>query len=546
MQVPGSGSRAQPVQQLGAGAGPEGAVHVLGLAVQLQGALPGALPPALVVLANLAEVLADRLGPGDAGAERHRAPHGPFAARVLYPRFGQGPQAADDADALVQGQLLALPHGALHALRDDGLVHPQHDDPVVGQELLVHRVGEVEHMQVLPVDSLVVHGYQLGALLLGDLRRARSVDPGGGRHVEPLLALDLVVDAGERGRLLARQGHARGAVGLVADDQVEGRQAVLALGVDQHLDGVVGREDHRHPLGALRARLPRQGPGVGGRREGQLMALQLDRVAADLAHLRVGAHREGPDRLLGLVGPSGDRLRHQRQGGHHQQRPAACARHALGDEQAGKGLPRAAGHDQLAPVRGLQALEHVLHGLVLVGPGAHLPAMADMARADELGPFDGACLQGVQPDVLHRRVLAAQGVLRRPVQPGAGLDQHAPDKALLGRFDQELVDLGARDLPIERMELALHRAPAGPVGHVRDQVDAHVLARAALVGRPLGEGAHALEVPGDVVAQPRQADFLEQGALVPAPLRVGFLTLQQLIEAIHGIKPAVLADQDLF
>ena len=80
-----------------------------------------------------------------------------------------------------------------------------------------------------------------------------AVDARGGGHVEPLGGADEVgvVDFDEVAFVLVVEGGAGGAVGFVADDQVEVGQTVVVLGLADDVDGVVGGEHDAHVLGVV-------------------------------------------------------------------------------------------------------------------------------------------------------------------------------------------------------------------------------------------------------------------------------------------------------
>lgn len=78
--------------------------------------------------------------------------------------------------------------------------------------------------------------------------------------------------ADECALVLILEGGTRGAVGFVANDQVEFTQAMLVLGIPNDFDGVIGTEDDRHVIVVVaRADALRQRLGIGGRRKAQFV-----------------------------------------------------------------------------------------------------------------------------------------------------------------------------------------------------------------------------------------------------------------------------------
>ncbi len=82
---------------------------------------------------------------------------------------------------------------------------------------------------------------------------ASAVDARRGGHVEALGGADelVVVDADEVAFFLALERGSGGAVGLVADDEIELRQAVKLLRAADDIERMVGGEDDAHVLGVV-------------------------------------------------------------------------------------------------------------------------------------------------------------------------------------------------------------------------------------------------------------------------------------------------------
>ena len=181
----------------------------------------------------------------------------------------------------------------------------------------------------------------------------------------------------EVGGVLSGEGDAGGAVGLVADDEIEVIHAEL-LGFVDGFDGLVGGEDDVEALAALALlRTMLDISAVGG--DGDIEIVGGD-VLGFLGDLLVRAHGVGLEWqvLLRLGGPLLERLREQRDGGNEEEDAGLVAvelREALGEAQRSEGLAGAAGHDELAAVVGLEAGDGLRDGLLLVRTrGVHLLA----------------------------------------------------------------------------------------------------------------------------------------------------------------------------
>nr|VFK13229.1 MAG: hypothetical protein BECKLPF1236A_GA0070988_100844 [Candidatus Kentron sp. LPFa]VFK24465.1 MAG: hypothetical protein BECKLPF1236C_GA0070990_1001316 [Candidatus Kentron sp. LPFa] len=232
-------------------------------------------------------------------------------------------------------------------------------------------------MEILAIEGGVIHGGEGDfAPRFADLGGI-AVDARSGGHVEALVPLDEigVVDLDEAAFVFTFEGGAGGAVGLVADDEVEGWEVVLGLGAVDYADGVIGGEHHGDvacvvPLGHGLG----QTGGVGGGRVAEFMGEGLYPVVvfvgvsrALLADFAIGADREAVERGLALLGPFGEGLGEEGEAQHQEEHPLAGTRHGLGDIEGGEGLAGAAGHSELAAVGLAQAGGDVLEGVFLVG-----------------------------------------------------------------------------------------------------------------------------------------------------------------------------------
>ena len=368
------------------------------------------------------------------------------------------------------------------------LGHGEDLDLVVGQEVLPDGGREGQVVELAAVDLLVVHRRQLDKFVLGALLGVLAVDAGRGGHVESPFAADVLVAVylREVGLLRPLEGGAGRAVGLVADDQVERAERAGLLGLGDGIDGLVGREDHRHAL----RRLELQGEAVldepirrGGRGEAQV----ADRDVAFLAvGLAVGADGQRGDLVLRLLRPDAKALRKERNRRHHEQhRPAL---QFLGDAERGEGLARAASHDELAAVGGLESLQDVVDCLGLVGeivePPDDGPALLEVEGP---GVLDGLAKEG-KTDAGDGRVLVLDRLLgvRSPVVVSRNED--ALDELRRPAFDieglagrgEECIHVLLRDDGPRLVALALDRREVAE-GVARDEVDSDVVA--VLVGK---------------------------------------------------------------
>ena len=233
----------QPVELVAPGGGVHTAVHMVDLHVDfVAGGLHGlvrvgVLEVARVIVDDRAELRAQRLRVLDARGERDRVVQdafrvvrrslgGVFAARdKLADALGmtpieQGLPAAHKLGRVGQRHLLVFAVLLLHD-RSHHVLGDLHDhDLVIREQSQGNGLAETQPVGDAPVDLLVVHAGDLDGAFLGLVLRALAEDAGRGRHVQALVAVDEVgvVDLLERGLPVH---HARGAVRLVADRQVE-------------------------------------------------------------------------------------------------------------------------------------------------------------------------------------------------------------------------------------------------------------------------------------------------------------------------------------
>ncbi len=111
----------------------------------------------------------------------------------------------------------------LECLGDVLFVHGQHEHLVVGEQAFADGFAETKAVEFLAEEGLIVHRRQFGGGFLGLGLGLVAVDARRGGHVEALFGFEeiRVVDFDEAGFVFARKRDAGGAVGFVANDQVE-------------------------------------------------------------------------------------------------------------------------------------------------------------------------------------------------------------------------------------------------------------------------------------------------------------------------------------
>lgn len=313
---------------------------------------------------------ADVLGESDRPAHRAAV----FALAVFGAVvFGQAVPASDQLRGVAELDLAALCHGGLEVARHVRLVDGEHEHLVVGEQVLLDGFAESEAVELGAEHCRVAHVREDGLGLGGLALHVLAEHPWGGGHVEPPVGFEVVavVDLHEVRFVGARQGDARGPVGLVTHDHVEPAETQL-LGLRDDVDRLVGGEHDGHAffgvlpgLGSLVERL-----GVGGGRLGEVdgrkvPVVGLRRTAAD-AH--IGADRERPDVDRGLGHPLPQRLGEQLNGGHEEQHAAALADQLFGDLHGRERLAGTASHDELSPIMLGEPVPHRLDRRLLVGP----------------------------------------------------------------------------------------------------------------------------------------------------------------------------------
>ena len=175
----------------------------------------------------------------------------------------------------------------------------------------------------------------------------------------------------------------------------------------------------------------------------------------------VRADREVVERLGGVGAPLAQRLRQQRQRGHQDQGPLAVK--PLGDPHRGQRLAGPAGHDQLAPVGALEALDRrpdrlldVREGL-LAGRAARAQIVGRL-RATRPAQAQAASGAGSRPAPAGHRAFAS-----RSGRAGRWWRSAAGRRSRGGSTRQERVNVGLLD----RVARGRTPSPGSPRGRRR-------------------------------------------------------------------------------
>src|SRR5690554_3672700 len=109
---------------------------------------------------------------------------------------------------------------------------------IIGEQAALDGFGEVDDEQLFAIQGFVIHGTQGHFAGLGLDLGAVSINARRGSHVQAFGSTDVIriVNANEGTFVIVPKGGARGAVCFVADHQIEGWQAMLALGATDHVD----------------------------------------------------------------------------------------------------------------------------------------------------------------------------------------------------------------------------------------------------------------------------------------------------------------------
>lgn len=407
------------------------------------------------------------------------------------------------------GEVHALLRVTGHRLGGDVLVHRHHQHAVVREQTLIDGFAKSQPVELRAVDGFIVHRGDLCRVLFCFGFHGVVEKPRRRGHVQPARGLDVVrvVDAHEVGLVRAREGDAGGAVGLVADDEVEVVKT-LFLRVVHGGQRLVGGEDDAQAAAAL-AVLEAIRDVLAVRGDGHLEVVRGD-VFCLAAGLVVGADGEALQVEAGLRGPLAQRLGEQRDGGDEEQHAGATAvllRHLLGEAQRGERLAGAAGHDEFAAVVAVEPGHDAVDRLLLVrarlerlAPGeAHL----HLGAGEDHVPVHRRLSDLAVADAAGRDLLVLQRLLRvlRPLVGGG--DDVAVDEVFHLRFRlervagrlEERVDVLLLNASGRLVELRLDGDPFAVVTLTRNEVDAGV--GLAAVVAPLVPALYLVELGGE-------------------------------------------------
>ena len=175
-------------------------------------------------------------------------------AVVALDALGEAVDAAYQFGGIVKLQLFRLVRfrGSIvlcldvvcHALGNVFFADGEHQHLVVAQQSLTDGIVEGESVELLAINALVVHRAE-DVVVLGSLHLDRlAIESWRGGHVEPTAGRnEVVVHLGEVRLVAVFQFHARGAVCLVADAEVN-NTPILMKGIAHHINALVGGEDN--------------------------------------------------------------------------------------------------------------------------------------------------------------------------------------------------------------------------------------------------------------------------------------------------------------
>ena len=319
-------------------------------------------------------------------------------------------------------------------------------------------------MELFPEERLVIHGAERDAVALGGSFGRCAVDARGGGHVEPFRGADEpgVVDFYEVAFLVVLEDGSGGAVGFIADDEIEVSHAVKELGAADAIDGMVGGEDDGHVVGVVAFRhLVGEALGISGGGVLQLVGVGFDDVLVDGAlaalfpDLCIGADGEGSERDCALLCPLGEALGKEVQAGDEEEDAFARTGDVFGDLERGEGFPGAAGHDELASVGGLEAEVDVGLGALLVLAEGFLFFKRGGFAGGIFSPGDLAVFEVEEGNLAYWRGLAFQGVLGVFAPIIGGGNDDAVGEWLFPGGGEEAVDVGFLDPVVLGVALAL-------------------------------------------------------------------------------------------
>ena len=224
--------------------------------------------------------MANLVGEGQGAAHEARVgiPSHAFVAEDL---FREAVDHADESAGVVVVEFLGIEvFHLLHEVGGDHVFrHGEHQHFVVGEDAILHRIGEVDTIEFLAIERLVVHGTEHTIVFAGFDPGILAIKSWGGRHIKSLSAANevIVVDLDEVAFVFGRQFDARGAVGFVADHEIEDAELAARLlqkrrlRLCHHVDALIGGEDHGESIvGAAGQELVRDRRGVGRSRECQV------------------------------------------------------------------------------------------------------------------------------------------------------------------------------------------------------------------------------------------------------------------------------------
>ena len=336
---------------------------------------------------------------------------------------------------------------SLEAGSDVILANGKNQHLVISQKLELDSLGKSNDVKLPAKELFVIHRANGGGVFVRLRLGHVAIDARGRSHIEPLVAPEEfgVMDLNEVTFLFVIEGGPGGAVGFVADNQIEVIKPVLMLGAANDIEGMVGREDDTHVPGVMTFRhFAGETLGISGGRVAKFMRQCLDDILVFVSLLTdcgIGANGEGMERRFALLGPLGEDLGKERETWNEKENAPPWPCISLGNLERGEGLTGAASHDELATVGSLEAEEGIVDGGLLMCTRVELGFENRLFVRLEFLPVDLTLLKIVEVDFVDRRGLVVQRVLGivRPVI-GRG-DNDSLSEWLLAGGGEEAVDV---------------------------------------------------------------------------------------------------------
>ena len=290
--------------------------------------------------------------------------------------------------------------------------------------------------------------------------------------------------------IVIAKGHAGGAVGFIADDNIKGGKVEFVLSAADHFNGMVGSKNNAHVCGIVAAGYFFRQPGrVGGSGVAQLMGKGLNNVVilfALFAHIAIRANGKAVQRHGAFLRPFRKSLRKQGKTGHQKKHAPAAPSHCLRNFKAGEGFASTAGHYELAAFCQRKLVCNGIHGLDLVGAQGLFGLQGRGCVWCIERPVYLAVFKVMKVDFADWGLLVAQGVFRvfAPVVGGANND--AVGKGLLAGCGKKAVYVLFLQTVVFCIQLALDCVKFARACCLRHKVNARIACVQPLFFGPIG------------------------------------------------------------